>query len=421
MAKKKYTRYILGLIICIPLCHYAQTNTSSHTNPANIVGAGNIAIGMDVMTAAESSSFNNIGIGYRALRQQRTGYNNTAVGNLAMENNYSGMGNTAFGKEALRSKTGQGFNVAFGESALGRAAGFGSYNTAFGAEALMFNFDGNQNVAVGVAALGLNANGLRNVAVGKYALSENIAGGNNVAVGASSLGNNMANMNTAVGMRTMVHNTIGLENVAMGNGALLDNISGSRNVAIGYEAGMGSTGNNNVYLGYRAGFTNTSNYKLFISNPFATIIYGDFFTGQLLLGVGNPNAYSFAGNRTLNVRQGILTDSLRIAAVADWPDYVFDDDYTLMPLPGLENYLRIKRHLPGIPTQGEVKEMGVELGKMQSDLLKKVEELTLYLLQISEVRNKLQRKMHTVQDEHKALDAIIGELMNEIKILEKNP
>ncbi|HSK13378.1 MAG TPA: hypothetical protein VK907_09195 [Phnomibacter sp.] len=413
-------KYFLGLTFCIPLCHYAQTNSSSQTNPANILGVGNIAIGMDVMTASESSSFNNIGIGYRALRQQRTGNNNTAVGHFAMENNFIGVSNTAFGKEALRSMTGQGFNVAFGESALGRAEGFGSYNTAFGVRALQLNFDGNYNVAVGVAALALNTNGFRNVAVGNYALYDNIAGGYNVAVGASSLQNNLANMNTAFGRQTMLLNRVGLENVVMGNGALHDNLNGSRNVAIGYQAGKASTGIGNVYLGYMAGYNNKGHYQLFISNPLGTIVHGDFSTRQVLLGVGHPDVYSFAGTRTLNVRQGILTDSLRIASVADWPDHVFDNDHELIPLPDLDNYLRRERHLPGIPTQGQVKEIGVELGKMQSDLLKKVEELTLYLLQISEVRNTLKQKMHTVQDEHKAMDAMVGELMNEIKILEKN-
>jgi hypothetical protein len=63
-------------------------------------------------------------------------------------------------------------------------------------------------------------------------------------------------------------------------------------------------------------------------------------------------------------------------------DFVFDKDYSLMPLKDLEQYLQLNHHLPGIASAKEMEEEGnVSLGKINSQLLEKVEELTLYILQ----------------------------------------
>ena len=68
----------------------------------------------------------------------------------------------------------------------------------------------------------------------------------------------------------------------------------------------------------------------------------------------------------------------------DWPDYVFDEDYQLMPLTELAASVRQARHLPGIPSADEVEKNGVGLGRMQANLLRKVEELTLYVIELND-------------------------------------
>jgi hypothetical protein len=62
-------------------------------------------------------------------------------------------------------------------------------------------------------------------------------------------------------------------------------------------------------------------------------------------------------------------------------DFVFDDDYNLRSLSEVETFIKQNRHLPDIPTAKEVEENGVSLGEMQSKLLQKIEELTLYLVE----------------------------------------
>jgi hypothetical protein len=86
-----------------------------------------------------------------------------------------------------------------------------------------------------------------------------------------------------------------------------------------------------------------------------------------------------------------------VALSANWADYVFNEDYQLLPLEELQNFISKNKHLPGIPTAKEVKEEGIELGEMNKKLLEKVEELTLYILdlqkQVDELKKPANKKL----------------------------
>ena len=125
----------------------------------------------------------------------------------------------------------------------------------------------------------------------------------------------------------------------------------------------------------------TGSNKLYIENDAQkTIIYGDMSTGQVLLGKQDATGYTFKGSRKLNVLGGILTDSIRVKISTDWSGYVFNDEYNLMPLADLENFIKENKHLPGIPTTNEVATNGIELGAINAKLLAKIEELTLHVI-----------------------------------------
>ncbi|MBI5220029.1 MAG: hypothetical protein HY958_13970, partial [Bacteroidia bacterium] len=82
--------------------------------------------------------------------------------------------------------------------------------------------------------------------------------------------------------------------------------------------------------------------------------------------------------------------------VGGWCDYVFDENYKPMTLVDIEKYLKINKHLPEIPSAKEVEENGVKLMDMNRRLLKKVEEMTLYIIdqekRIKVLENKLMVK-----------------------------
>lgn len=75
-------------------------------------------------------------------------------------------------------------------------------------------------------------------------------------------------------------------------------------------------------------------------------------------------------------------------------DFVFEEDYRLPPLPEVDAFIKMNKHLPEIPSAVESKNEGVNLGEMQTKLLQKIEELTLYLIQqdhtIRELKNEIQ-------------------------------
>jgi hypothetical protein len=65
-----------------------------------------------------------------------------------------------------------------------------------------------------------------------------------------------------------------------------------------------------------------------------------------------------------------------------WADFVFQPDYQLAPLSEVATYIKTNQHLPGIPTAEDVKKDGVDVGEMNKLLLQKVEELTLYMIEM---------------------------------------
>ena len=88
-------------------------------------------------------------------------------------------------------------------------------------------------------------------------------------------------------------------------------------------------------------------------------------------------------NYRLFVKDGIKTEKVKveIAAENNWADYVFAKDYKLMPLQEVENYINTNGHLPEVPTTEQAIKNGIELKEMNILLLKKIEELTLHLIE----------------------------------------
>ncbi len=95
--------------------------------------------------------------------------------------------------------------------------------------------------------------------------------------------------------------------------------------------------------------------------------------GNVGIGLANPS-------ERLTVNGKVKAREIRVDA-SNMPDYVFEQKYWNMPLPKLEKYLQINKHLPGIPSAQEFQQNGLELGEMSKLLLKKIEELTLHVIE----------------------------------------
>lgn len=78
----------------------------------------------------------------------------------------------------------------------------------------------------------------------------------------------------------------------------------------------------------------------------------------------------------------VWATEVNVALRAEFPDYVFTKDYNLMPLEDLSNYINTNNRLPNIPSAKEIKENGLNLGEVQRLQMEKIEELTLYILEL---------------------------------------
>ncbi|MDX1477703.1 MAG: hypothetical protein R3301_08330 [Saprospiraceae bacterium] len=112
----------------------------------------------------------------------------------------------------------------------------------------------------------------------------------------------------------------------------------------------------------------------------------DRSTGEMALG------NVFATDHRLSVDGKIACEEVRVELSGAWPDYVFDEGYERMPLHDLARFVRQNNHLPGIPTAEEIASDGLELGQMQRQMMEKIEELTLYLIDLNTVVSELRRE-----------------------------
>ena len=95
------------------------------------------------------------------------------------------------------------------------------------------------------------------------------------------------------------------------------------------------------------------------------------------VGIGTNDTYNYK----LAVNGAILTEEVTVKVSENWPDYVFKDNYNLLSLRQLKSYIKLHGHLPEVPKESEILSDGLKVGEMQRLLLKKVEELTLYIIQ----------------------------------------
>ncbi|WP_342333033.1 hypothetical protein [Pedobacter sp. FW305-3-2-15-E-R2A2] len=113
----------------------------------------------------------------------------------------------------------------------------------------------------------------------------------------------------------------------------------------------------------------------------------NFFQGHVGIGVIDTKGYKLA------VAGGITAESVKIELRSPWPDYVFAKSYKLPGLQDTEQFIQKNGHLPGIPSASEVKMNGIELGSMNAKLLEKIEELTLYMIEMKKDNEQLKKRV----------------------------
>lgn len=121
----------------------------------------------------------------------------------------------------------------------------------------------------------------------------------------------------------------------------------------------------------------------------------------------------FVSGTNGNVGIGTVTPKAKLAVYGDifatkvkvtqtgWPDYVFGEDYHLPEISALEQYISTHQHLPEIPSATEIAKDGLDLGDMNKRLLQKVEELSLYIIQLDKKNKELESRLKLVESANK--------------------
>ncbi|HWV67134.1 hypothetical protein [Chitinophaga sp.] len=115
-------------------------------------------------------------------------------------------------------------------------------------------------------------------------------------------------------------------------------------------------------------------------------------TGTVGIGTTSTGVHKLAVEGSIGARRVKVNQT-------GWADFVFKPGYNLPSLQDIEEYIKIHQHLPEIPSASEVEKEGVDLGDMDKKLLQKIEELTLYLIDMKKEIGKLKAQNESLQEQ----------------------
>ncbi|WP_199137827.1 hypothetical protein [Pedobacter sp. ASV12] len=158
--------------------------------------------------------------------------------------------------------------------------------------------------------------------------------------------------------------------------------------------------------------------KFYTKNASSETI-GATFLGEPTMQItdnGNVGIGTTTPNEKLSVNGKIRAKEIKVET-ANWPDYVFEEGYKVGTLQELESYIKANKHLPEMPSAKEVEANGVELGEMMKLQQKKIEELTLYLIEKDKelTKNKelvkcQNEKLQNLEERQERLEALLRKL-----------
>lgn len=374
---------------------------SGYTNSS---GGGNTFYGA-YSGKANSSGIYNTMLGYKSGESNGTGTNNVFLGYNTGFTNTSGSKNTYLGNHAGYYNKGD-FNVCIGNAAGANAPStesnrlYISSTLNFTASPLIYgdfatkdlkfnvNQDSTSRVTIESAATGIS--GLKFPKLVGYTPP------------ASPTATNVLTVNSTTG-------DVVLMNLALGGG-------GTDTSIYSHDGTLNTTTVPSATPNTRTVDMAGNNLFFRTSGAGSTFENGTVGTGRVYIGNAMlfPNLNTIGPNFSmyrLLVEGGILTEKVKVALRYDvnggpgndWADYVFSENYNLMPLREVESFIKANKHLPGIASAEELSKTGLDLGAMQAKQMEKIEELTLHLIEQNKIVEKQSKEIEELKAQVKLL------------------
>lgn len=210
-----------------------------------------------------------------------------------------------------------------------------------------------------------------------------LQGNGNIGIGTTSPSAFLHVFTSVAGMNTQLAKFEYLQPGARGSG-YISILSGTRTTDIEQNSGdgtfrFGTYMDSNIVNNYSASEGGYGNINFVTGNAggssVAMTIGGGTQKGNIGIGTTDPHGYKLAVNGSA------IATSVTVKLYANWPDYVFNKNYKLPTLAEVKTYIDKNHHLPEIPSEQQIIKEGLNLGEMNKLLVKKVEELTLYLIE----------------------------------------
>jgi uncharacterized coiled-coil protein SlyX len=219
---------------------------------------------------------------------------------------------------------------------------------------------------------------------------------NNTSLGQASLIGNLSGFqNTALGYFVLKGNTTGNYNTAVGGSSGNNNTTGVQNTFLGWNTGSGiTTGSYNTILGANVtGLAPTLSKNIVIADGAGNRRINVDSAGNVAIGTTDAKGYKLAVNGSS------IFERVKVKPFINWPDYVFEDRYVLPPLKDIESFIKKNNHLPEVSSSDEIEKNGIDLGDNQTILLKKVEELTLYVIEQNKIAEHQQEQINKLKQQ----------------------